>query len=97
MLLSLDLIHANHLPQLNKPVASEGLGENVSELLAGVDKLDDDLPSINAIPEEMELDVDVFAPVMELRVIGKDDGRLVFHQQSRRLKLLPSELLQQPP
>ena len=40
----LDLIHANHLSQLYEPQAFERLGEDVSELSTGLDKLDDDLP-----------------------------------------------------
>ena len=38
----------------------ERLGEDVRELPTSVDELDDDLPSIDTIPEEVELDVDVF-------------------------------------
>ena len=43
------------------------------------DELDDDLPSIDTVPEEVELNVDVLAPVMEDRVLGEGDGRLVIH------------------
>jgi hypothetical protein len=63
--LGFDLIHADHLPQLQEPEAPEGLGEDVSELPAGLDKLDDDMSSIDAVPEKVELDADVLAPVME--------------------------------
>ena len=79
---SLDLIHANHFPQLHESQASECLGEDVSELSAGLDKLDDDLPSIDVVPEEVELDVDVLALVVENRVLGEGDSRLVVHHQS---------------
>ena len=34
----------------------------------------DDLPSIDAVPEKVELDVDVLAPVVEDRVIGEGDA-----------------------
>ena len=43
------------------------------------DELDDDLPSIDTVPEEVELDVDVLAPVMENRILREGDGRLVVH------------------
>ena len=32
-------------------------------------ELDDDLPSIDIVPEEVELDVDVLAPVMENQIL----------------------------
>ena len=46
---------------------------------AGLDELDDDLPSIDAVPEEVELDVNVLAPVVEDKVLGEGDGGLVVH------------------
>ena len=79
--LSLDLIHANHLPQLHEPQVPEWLGEDVSELSADLDELDDDLPSIDTVPEEVELNVDVLAPVVEDRVLGEGDGGLIVHHQ----------------
>ena len=48
---------------------AERLGEDVRELLTSFDKLDDDLPSIDTVPGEMELDIDVLAPVMENRIL----------------------------
>ena len=44
---------------------AERLGEDVHELPTSFDELDDDLPSINTVPKEVKLDVDVLAPVME--------------------------------
>ena len=38
---------------------SERLGEDVRKLLTSFDELDDDLPSIDTVPEEVELHVDV--------------------------------------
>ena len=58
-------LHADHLIQLCESKSSERLGEDVRELPSSFDELDDDLPSINTVPEEVELDVDVLAPVME--------------------------------
>jgi hypothetical protein len=48
-------------------------------LSTGLDELDDDLPSIDAVPQEVELDVDMLAPVMEDRVLGEGDGGLIVH------------------
>ena len=48
---------------------------------AGFDKLDDDLFSIDAVPEEVELDVDVLAPVVKDRILGEGDGGLIVHHQ----------------
>ena len=58
---------------------AERLGEEVYELPTSFDELNDDLPSIDTISEEVELDVDVLAPVMEDMVLGEGDGRLVVH------------------
>ena len=46
----------------------ERLGEDVRELLTSFDELDDDLSSIDTVPEEVELDVDVLAPVVVNRI-----------------------------
>jgi len=43
------------------------------------DELDDDLPSIDTVPEKVELDVDVLAPVVEDQVLGEGESRLVVH------------------
>ena len=63
---------------------------------AGLDKLDDYLPSIDVVPEEVELDVDVLAPIVEDRVLGEGDGGLVVHHQSWRVSFLAGQLAQQP-
>ena len=44
---------------------SERLGEDVRELPTSFDELDDDLPSIDTVPKEVKLHVDVFALVVE--------------------------------
>ena len=58
-------LHTDHLLQLHQSKTSERLGEDVRELLTSFNKLDDDLPFIDTVPEEVELYVDVLAPVME--------------------------------
>ena len=74
-------LHADHLLQLRESKSSERLGEDVRELPTSFDKLDDDLPSINTVPEEVELHVDVFTPVMQNRILREGDGGLVVHHQ----------------
>ena len=61
---------------------------DISELLTSFDELDDDLPSIDTVPEKMELDVDVLAPVVEGRVLGEGKGGLVIHHQCWRTSFL---------
>ena len=43
------------------------------------DELDDDLPSIDMVPEKVELYVNVLAPVVEDRLLGEGESRLVVH------------------
>ena len=60
------------------------------------DELNDDLPSINTVPEEVELDVDVLAPVMENRILCEGDGRLVVHHQCWWVSFHTGQLAQLP-
>jgi len=54
---------------------------DIRELPTSFDKLDDDLPSIDTVPEEVELDIDVLTLVVENRILRKDDGGLIVHHQ----------------
>ena len=74
-------LHVDHLLQSRGPKTAERLGDNFHELSIGFDELDDDLPSIDTVPEEVELDVDVLAPVVENQILREDDGGLVVHHQ----------------
>ena len=74
-------LHADHLLQLRESKSSERLGEDVCELPSSFDELDDDLPSINTVPEEVELHVDVFTPIVQNRILHEGDGGLVVHHQ----------------
>ena len=60
---------------------AERLGEDVRELPTSFDELDDDQPSIDTVPEEVELHVDVLALVMENRILREGEGGLVVHHQ----------------
>ena len=44
---------------------AEWLGEDVHKLPTSFNELDDDLLSIDIVLEEVELDIDVLAPVVE--------------------------------
>ena len=45
------------------------------------DELDDDLPSIDTVPEKVELDIDVLAPIVENWILREGDDGLVVHYQ----------------
>jgi len=60
---------------------ADRLGDDISELPTSFNELDDDLPSIDTVPEKVELYVNVLAPVVEDRVLGEgEDGLVVDHQ-----------------
>ena len=67
-------LHVDHLLHLRESKSSEWLGEDVRELSTSFDKLDDDLPSIDTVPEEVELYVNVFAPVVQNQILREGDG-----------------------
>ena len=72
-------LHDDHLLLLHESKTSEWLGEDVHELPTSFDELNDDLPSIDTVPEEVELNVDVFAPVVQNQILREGDGGLVVH------------------
>ena len=89
-------LHADHLLQPRESKASEQLGEDVRELPTSFDELDDDLPSIDTVPEKVELDVDVLALVVENWILREGDGGLVVHHQCWRVSFHADQLAQQP-
>ena len=60
---------------------ADRLGDDISELLTSFNELDDDLPSIDTVPEKVELYVNVLAPVVEDRLLGEGEGGLVVDHQ----------------
>lgn len=74
LLLKLEIHQSNLALQLQEPKAAEWFGEDVHDLLAGLDELKDDLSSIDAVLKEMVLTRDVLALVMEDEVPGEGDG-----------------------
>ena len=96
LLLPLNLLHADHLLQLRESKTAERLGEDVRELPTSFDELDDDLPSIDTVPEEVKLHVDVLAPVVENQIFCEDDGGLVVHHQCWWVSFHAGQLAQQP-
>ena len=81
LLLTLEPPPCRSSVQLREPKTAERLGEDVRELPTSFDELDDDLSSIDTVPEEAELDVDMLAPVMENRILREGEGGLVIHHQ----------------
>ena len=81
LLLSLVPLHADNLFQLRESKTSERLGEDVCELPTSFDELDDDLSSIDTVPEKVELHIDVFTPVVQNWILREGDGGLVVHHQ----------------
>ena len=88
--------HADHLLQLHESKSSKRLGKDVCELPTRFDELDDDLPSIDTVHEEVELDVDVLALVVENRILREGDGWLVVYHQCWWVSFHAGQLAQQP-
>ena len=65
------------------------------ELPTSFDELDDDLPSNDTVPKEVELDVDVLALVMENWILCEGDGGLVVHHQCWWVSFHTGQLAQQ--
>ena len=74
---------------------SERLGEDVHELPTSFDELNDDLSSIDTVPKEVELHVDVFAPVVQNRILCEGDDGLVVHHQCWWVSFHTDQLTQQ--
>jgi len=85
-----DFHHSNLGPQLHEPKMAEWLGEDVCELSFGLDKLQNNLSSID------KTSVDVIAVVVEDWILCKGDGGLIVHHQGWRVSFLTSQLAQQP-
>ena len=71
---------------------TERLGEDVRGFSTSFDKLVDDLPTIDTVPEKMELDIDVLAPVVENWILREGDGGLVVHHQCWWVVSIPNQL-----
>ena len=89
-------LHADHLLQLRESKTSEWLGEDVRELPISFDELNDDLPSIDTVPEKVELHIDVFTLVVQNRILREGDGGLVVHHQCWWVSFHIGQLAQQP-
>ena len=89
-------LHTDHLLQLRDSKTSERLGEDIRELPTSFNELDDDLLSIDTVPEKMELYVDVFAPVVQNQILHEGDGGLVVHHQCWWVSFRTGQLTQQP-
>ena len=59
----------------------KGLGEKVGELILGVDVADLDAPLIQVAPNEVVLDSDMLAALMEDGVLRQSQGGLTVHPE----------------
>ena len=68
-------LHNAHLGlELLKVVLPQWLGEHIRELLLGPNLLEDDLPLLHIVPNEMEPDINVLAAAVEDRVFCQLNG-----------------------
>ena len=59
----------------------KGLGEEVGELVLGVDVASLDAPLIQAAPDKLVLDADMLAALMEDGVLRQSQGGLAVHPE----------------
>jgi hypothetical protein len=83
-------------PLLPPPCLIRRLGENVCKLSGDFNELDDDLAFIDAAPQEVELEVDVLAPIVEHWIVWQCNGRLIVNHQCWRSSFFLSDDLQLP-
>jgi hypothetical protein len=78
---SRELNHPNPGAKLLELDPPKGLREEVGELILGVDVAGLDALLIQAAPNEVELDSDMLAALMEDGVLCQGQGRLVVHPE----------------
>ena len=76
-----NLNHPNPSAKLLEFDPPKALGEEVSELILGVDVASLDAPLIQAAPNEVVLDSDMLAALMEDGVLRQGQGGLAVHPE----------------
>jgi hypothetical protein len=76
-----NLNHPNSGVKLLELDPPKGLGEEVGKLVLGVDVADLDAPLIQAAPDEVVLDADMLAALMEDGVLRQGQSRLAIHPE----------------
>jgi len=76
-----NLNHPNPGAKLLELDPPKGLGEKVGELILGVDVAGLDAPLIQAAPNEVVLDSDMLAALMEDGVLRQGQGGLAVHPE----------------
>jgi len=66
-----DLLQSDLLPHLLEPVLAQRLGENVGQLISSANVVGLDASIFQTLPDEVILDPDVLAPVMEDWILGQ--------------------------
>ena len=65
------MLESDPLPHLLEPSLAQRLGDNVVQLISSRNVVGLDAPILEAVPDEVVLDLDVLAPTMEDRVLGQ--------------------------
>ena len=91
-----NLSHPNFGAKLLELDPPKGLGEEVSEVVLGVDVAGLDGPLIQAAPDKVVLDVDMLAVLMEDVVLRQGQGGLAVHPELHCLCVSAKEIAQQP-
>ena len=90
-----NLSHPNSGAKLLELDPPKGLGEKVGELILSVDVAGLDAPLIQAAPDEMVLDADMLAALMEDGVLRQGQGGLVVHPELHCFCVSAQEISQQ--
>jgi hypothetical protein len=84
---------AAQLLEMNPPRC---LCQQVRQLLLCRDVVELDPFFLDAVPDEVEPDVDMFAPIMEHQVLAQRNGRLIIHEQLWHPRLHPEHVNKEP-
>ena len=90
-----ELSNVDTVAQLLESNTAEWLRQYVCQLLLRANVVDDDIPVLHALPDEMVSGVNVLAPVMENGVLGHCNAGLVVHLDLRRSDLRVEQVTQE--
>jgi len=91
-----NLNHPNPGAKLLEFDPPKGLCEKVGELILGVDVAGLDAPLIQTAPDEVVLDAEMLAALMEDRVLRQGQGGLAVHPELQCFYVSTQEISQQP-
>lgn len=79
-----------------KPHPSKWFGQYVRQLIVGVNLVDGDSATLDALPDVVEARVNVFAPAMEDRILAELNCRLIVDVDVGDAGCSPVEAAKQP-